>query len=62
LLSFLRGIHCLLVQLGLELRSDGWMALNELQRFALVKLSHPGHEHRNLPQALAEFGLLIKPT
>ena len=49
-------------QLGLELRSDGWMALNELQRFALVKLSHPGHEHRNLPQALAEFGLLIKPT
>ncbi len=45
-------------QLGLELRSDGWTALNELQRFALVKLSHPGHEHRNLPRALAEFGLL----
>jgi hypothetical protein len=49
-------------QLGLELRSDGWMALNELQRFALVKLSHPGHEHRNLPRALAEFGLLVKPA
>jgi hypothetical protein len=38
------------------------MALNELQRFALVKLSHPGHEHRNLPRALAEFGLLVKPA
>jgi hypothetical protein len=46
-------------QLGLSLPSDGWCSLNELQRFALVKLSHPGHEHRNLPQALAEFGLLV---
>ena len=35
-----------------------WGQLDALQRFALVKLSHPGHEHRNLPRALAEFGLL----
>ncbi|MFO7629147.1 MAG: nitrate reductase associated protein [Prochlorococcaceae cyanobacterium] len=46
-------------QLGLELRSSSWGELTELQRFALVKLSHPGHEHRNLPRALAEFGLLV---
>jgi hypothetical protein len=46
-------------QLSLELRSGGWRELTELQRFALVKLSHPGHEHRNLPRALAEFGLLV---
>jgi len=45
-------------QLDLAIRSGGWGALDELQRFALVKLSHPGHEHRNLPRALAEFGLL----
>ena len=45
-------------QLGLRLRGGGWTELDELQRFALVKLSHPGHEHRNLPRALAEFGLL----
>jgi hypothetical protein len=45
-------------QLGLELLPGGWAELSELQRFALVKLSHPGHEHRNLPRALAEFGLL----
>jgi len=45
-------------QLGLELRDGGWGELTELQRFALVKLSHPGHEHRNLPRALAEFRLL----
>lgn len=45
-------------QLGLSLRCGGWQELDELQRFALVKLSHPGHEHRNLPRALAEFGLL----
>ena len=45
-------------QLSLELAAGGWGELTELQRFALVKLSHPGHEHRNLPRALAEFGLL----
>jgi hypothetical protein len=45
-------------QLGLSLQTDGWQRLDELQRFALVKLSHPGHEHRNLPAALAEFSLL----
>ena len=45
-------------QLGVQLRSGVWSELDELQRFALVKLSHPGHEHRNLPRALVEFGLL----
>ncbi|MFM8525524.1 MAG: nitrate reductase associated protein [Cyanobacteriota bacterium] len=45
-------------QLGLVLRPEGWQRLEELQRFALVKLSHPGHEHRNLPRALQEFGLI----
>jgi hypothetical protein len=35
--------------------------LDELERFALLKLSHPGHEHRNLPRALAEFGALADP-
>ncbi len=45
-------------QLGLALQTDGWQRLDELERFALVKLSHPGHEHRNLPAALAEFHLL----
>jgi hypothetical protein len=46
-------------QLGLELTARGWAKRNELRRFALAKLSHPGHEHRNLPRALAEFGLLV---
>lgn len=45
-------------QLGLTLPPQDWAQLEELQRFALVKLSHPGHEHRNLPRALEEFGLL----
>jgi hypothetical protein len=46
------------VDLGLAVRAEGWQGLDELQRFALLKLSHPGHEHRNLPRALAEFDLL----
>ena len=45
-------------QLDLKLPEEGWGRLDELQRFALVKLSHPGHEHRNLPRALQEFGLI----
>lgn len=45
-------------QLGLVVAAERWRELDALQRFALVKLSHPGHEHRNLPQALREFGLL----
>jgi len=44
-------------QLGTPLRLEQWQGLDGLQRFALVKLSHPGHEHRNLPRALLEFGL-----
>lgn len=49
-------------QLGLGVRAGGWAELTELQRFALVKLSHPSHEHRNLPRALAEFGLVAGPA
>jgi hypothetical protein len=48
-------------QLGLKIEPQRWSNLDELQRFALVKLSHPGHEHRNLPRALDEFGLLTDP-
>jgi hypothetical protein len=35
-----------------------WRNLTELQRFALVKLSHDGNHHRNLIPALREFALL----
>lgn len=34
-----------------------WVQLDILERFALVKLSRSGHEGRNFPRALAEFGL-----
>ncbi|HMJ70182.1 MAG TPA: nitrate reductase associated protein [Cyclobacteriaceae bacterium] len=27
----------------------------ELQRFALLKLTRPGHENRNFPRAVTEF-------
>ena len=44
-------------QLGVTLHAERWSQLDELERFALVKLCHPGHEHRNLPRALEEFDL-----
>jgi hypothetical protein len=35
-----------------------WVALSDLQRFALLKLSYPGHENRNFPVAMREFELI----
>ena len=35
-----------------------WNNLNVLQRFALVKLSRPGHENANFPLAMKEFDLV----
>lgn len=34
-----------------------WTALNDLQRFALIKLTRSGHKNANLLPALKEFGL-----
>lgn len=36
---------------------EQWQGLTNLQRFALLKLSYPGHENKNFPRAMAEFGL-----
>lgn len=44
--------------LGLAVPDEAWAALSPLQRFALVKLSRPGHENRNFRPAMEEFGLI----
>ena len=38
--------------------SKQWIELDTLQRFALVKLSRSGHEGKNFPKAMREFGLM----
>ncbi len=43
--------------LGLAFPVDAWAKLDVLQRFALVKLSRPGHEGANFAPALREFGV-----
>jgi len=35
-----------------------WKTLTQLQRFALMKLSRPGHESKNFIRAVKEFGLI----
>lgn len=35
-----------------------WRSLNNLQRFALLKLYRPGHENKNFPKAMKEFNLV----
>jgi len=37
---------------------EQWRALNNLQRFALLKLYRPGHENKNFPKAMREFNLV----
>lgn len=44
-------------QHGVAIVTEQWAALDPLQRFALIKLSRPGHEHLNFVPALKEFGL-----
>lgn len=36
-----------------------WKSLSNLKRFALMKLCKPGHENKNFPKAIKEFGLAI---
>lgn len=43
---------------GTEISLSQWKSLHLLQRFALLKLCRPGHENRNFPIAMREFGLL----
>ena len=43
---------------GVPLSLQQWAALNELQRFALIKLSRASHENNNFMPAVREFGLM----
>jgi hypothetical protein len=47
-----------LAQYGWELSIAQWKQLTNLQRFALLKLCKQGHESKNLPIAMQEFGLI----
>ncbi len=51
-------IQAQLAAAGVELSVSQWSTLTPLQRFALDKLSRPGHENRNFIPALREFGLI----
>ena len=44
-----------------EITKEQWSGLTNLQRFALTKLYRPGHENKNFPKAMKEFGL-VQPT
>jgi hypothetical protein len=46
------------IELGVRIGTEQWNRLTTLQRFALIKLCRPGHENRNFPIALKEFGLM----
>jgi hypothetical protein len=43
-----------------EITSKQWSGLTNLQRFALTKLYRPGHENKNFPKAMKEFGIIAE--
>jgi hypothetical protein len=45
------------VAMGVIVDPESWRGLGELERFALMKLSRPGHEGKNFVPALEEFGV-----
>lgn len=45
---------------GFYFSTGQWRCLTDLQRFALLKLLKEGHENRNFPKVLAEFGIHTK--
>jgi hypothetical protein len=42
-----------------KISMEQWRSLSNLQRFALLKLYRPGHENKNFPKAMEEFGLTM---
>ncbi|MGQ7856090.1 nitrate reductase associated protein [Pedobacter sp. WC2501] len=47
-----------LTEFQLHLSINQWRKLTNIQRFALLKLCWTGHENKNFPKAIIEFGLL----
>jgi len=45
-------------QFGWSISIKQWAGLTNLQRFALLKLCKEGHESKNFPKAIKEFGLI----
>jgi hypothetical protein len=45
-------------EMGWVITLAQWQQLTSLQRFALLKLCRPGHENKNFPKAMKEFGLI----
>lgn len=44
-------------EIKLSITLGKWQKLTHIQRFALLKLCRPGHENKNFPKAVLEFGL-----
>lgn len=45
-------------EFGWSISKEQWKSLTNIQRFALLKLLKPGHENKNFPKAMKEFGLI----
>ena len=46
------------IAMKIDISIGQWRGLTNIQRFALLKLCRPGHENKNFPKAVVEFGLI----
>lgn len=53
-----RFLNDRLKNFGWKLSPEQWKSQTNLQRFALLKLCKEGHENKNFPKAMKEFGLI----
>jgi hypothetical protein len=47
-----------LAEFKADISLEDWAGLSDIQRFVLLKLCRPGHENKNFPKAMVEFGLM----
>ena len=50
------------IEFNWKITTEQWNALSTLQRFALSKLCRPGHENKNFPKAMREFGIVSRES
>jgi hypothetical protein len=56
--NYLPGVLAMKLEASnMAISLEQWQNLSTLRRFALVKLARPGHENKNFPRAMREFGL-----
>ena len=56
--DYFTNVNARAKEYNISIEYDQWCDLDVLHRYALTKLSTPGHEHKNFMIAMEEFGIV----